>query len=216
MRYLAAILILAQAAWPQVATEANSSYESADDRQCMIKLLSGQDRARRLQPEKLVEDLRLPAGATVVDLGTGAGFLLPHLSQAVGADGKVIAEDIHNDFLDAARKTAAQEKLTNVEYVVGTERDPNLPEAVADVILALDAYHHFNYPEEMLVGIRQALRDGGRFVIVDYYKSGFRDPDHIRLDKPAVIQEVEANGFRLAENSEHIPGTQYRLEFRKK
>ncbi len=85
--------------------------------------------------------------------------------------------------------------------------------AVADLIVAVDSYHHFNYPKPMLAGLRAALKDGGRLAIMDYYKSGFRDPDHIRAEKPEVIKEIEAEGFRLVKEIEHVPDTQYLLIF---
>lgn len=216
MRILGLLLLAASTAWPQVSQHANEGYQTAQDRQRLIRVLSSPDRPEQLRAGKLVQALELSPGATVVDLGTGAGVLLPYLSRAVGPSGKVIAEDIHEDFLDAARKTARKEKLENVEYLLGGVKDPNLPENSADAIVAVDAYHHFSYPEEMLAGIRKGLKDGGRFVVVDYYKNGFRDPDHIRLDKPGVIKEIESNGFRLVENREHVPETQYMLVFEKR
>ncbi len=210
-KHLALALTLISGAWGQVASEANRSYESAEDRARMIDLLSSPNRAERLKAEKLVAELGLSPGDTVVDLGTGAGFLLPYLSRAVGEDGKVIAQDIHEDFTKAARQTAEEAGLGNVSYVIGGVRNPGLQAGAADVIVTVDAYHHFDYPEEMLSGIRSALADGGRFVLVDYYKDGFRDPDHIRADKPEVIREVEAAGFRLVRGLEHVPDTQYML-----
>ena len=41
---------------------------------------------------------------TVADVGTGVGYMLPFLSKAVGANGRVLAEDIFDDFL-ARRRT---------------------------------------------------------------------------------------------------------------
>ena len=34
---------------------------------------------------------------------------------------------------------------------------------------------------------------------------------HIRLNKPDVIKEIEANHFRLVSEREHVPGSQYML-----
>ena len=45
----------------------------------------------------------LEEGMTVADVGTGVGYMLPFLSRAVGPEGKVIAEDIFDDFLQGAR-----------------------------------------------------------------------------------------------------------------
>ena len=163
-------------------------------------------------------------GMTVVDLGTGVGYMLPHLSAAVGAGGSVIAEDIQQDFLDKAKAKARQEHLDNVQFVLGTDRDPRLTAGSADLILVLDAYHHFDYPEQMLARLSEALKPSGRLAIVEYYKRrgamGTGDPDraisHIRLDAGGVVTEVEANGFRLLKRQEHVLGSQYIAVFEKK
>ena len=72
----------------------------------------------------------------------------------------------------------------------------------------------------MLAGIREALKPGGRLVIVEYYKSKEAMPggnalEHIRLNKPELIQEVEANHFKLISSHDHIPKSQYMAVFEK-
>jgi hypothetical protein len=37
--------------------------------------------------------------------------------------------------------------------------------------------------------------------------------EHIRLDAPDVIKEIEANGFRLVSRREHVKDSQYMLTF---
>jgi len=89
-----------------------------------------------------------------------------------------------------------------------------------DEVLALDVYHHFDYPEKMLAAIHKSLKPGGKLVIVEYYKSLTAMPNgramtHVRLDKPDFIKEIEAGHFRLLSEREHIPGSQYMLTFEK-
>ena len=97
---------------------------------------------------------------TVADVGTGIGYMLPFLSRRVGPQGKVIAEDIFDDFLASARQHSENLKLTNVTFIKGTDKDPLLPANSLDIALALDVYHHFDYPEKMLAAIHQALKAG--------------------------------------------------------
>jgi ubiquinone/menaquinone biosynthesis C-methylase UbiE len=211
MKQLFLTLVLCAASYAQVAEKANERYQTPDGRERVAKSLGSPNRAERLEAKQLVEAMSLTPGMTVVDLGTGVGFMLPHLSKAIGPTGRVLAEDIFVDFLDKAKQKAESEKLSNVEFIQGTETDPKLPEDSVDVVLALDAYHHFNYPEQMLAGIWKSLRRGGKLVLVDFYKDGFRDPEHIRLDEADVIREIEANGFRLVSNRVHVPEKQYML-----
>lgn len=218
--FLSAVALLATA---QVATEANKAYTSKDGRAALAASLDSPDRDAREHPRELIEELGIRRGETVADLGTGPGYMLPWLSHAVGSSGKVIAEDIQEDFLDHARAKAKQDGLENVEFILGTTTDPKLPEHAADLVLVLDVYHHFDYPQQMLAGIARGLRPGGRLAIVDYYKRrgamGGSNPDlplhHIRLDADGVVKEVESNGYRLISRREHIPGSQYIAVFTK-
>jgi ubiquinone/menaquinone biosynthesis C-methylase UbiE len=201
----------------QVAAPANEGYRTPEGRARVAATLDAPDRQARQKPEELVGALAIEPGSTVVDLGTGPGFMLPYLSRAVGPNGKVIAEDIQTDFLDKARAKARSRQLANVEFLLGTETDPKLPEAAADLVLVLDAYHHFDYPARMLSAIAKALRPGGRLAIVEFYKRrGSMGPDnpdrplqHIRLDADDVVKEIEGNGFRLLSRRDHVPNSQY-------
>jgi ubiquinone/menaquinone biosynthesis C-methylase UbiE len=217
--WLAATLAAGQNAGP-----ANSGYRTSESRAALAAALDSPDRDARQRPAELVKALDIRPGATVVDLGTGAGYMLPYLSRAVGAHGVVIAEDVRQDFLDRARAKAGQLHLGNVRFVLGTGSNPGLPAGAADLILVLDAYHHFDHPDLMLKEIGSALGPTGRLAIVEFYKRrgamGPASPDlpltHIRLDADDLIREVEANGFRLLSRRDQIPGSQYIAIFGKK
>jgi ubiquinone/menaquinone biosynthesis C-methylase UbiE len=166
----------------------------------------------------------LKPGGSVADVGTGVGFMLPYLSQAVGDSGHVYAEDIQNDFLDKARLKVQLSHLSNVQFLLGTDRDPKLPADTLESVLVLDVYHHFDYPEAMLEHIRDSLLSDGKLVIVEYFKrpGAMRNSDpnfalqHIRLDQDALVKEVEANGFRLLSKHDLVPKSQYIAVFGRK
>ena len=215
-----AALALAGALSAQVAGQANSGYKTPEQRHSVAATLTAPTRDGTQKPGELVRDMGVRKGMTVADVGTGVGYMLPSLSRAVGPDGRVIAEDIFDDFLGAARQVAENQKLANVSFVKGTETDPNLPEGQVDEALVLDAYHHFDYPEKMLAAIHKGLKSGGRLVVVEYYKRPEAMPNgramtHIRLDLLDVIKEIEANHFHLVMEKETIPNSQYMLVLEK-
>lgn len=216
MRRSIVFLTMAGALAAQVAQQANSTYQTEAGRQNVAKSLNSASREATQKPGELIKSMGLEPGMTVADVGTGVGFMLPFLSRRVGPAGRVLAEDIFDDFLAGAKQTAEEQKLSNITFIKGTETDPNLPEGQVDMELVLDAYHHFDYPEKMLAALRKALKPDGKLVIVEYYKRqtampGGRALTHIRLDMPDVIKEVEANHFHLIMEKEHIKNVQYML-----
>ncbi|HLK67628.1 MAG TPA: methyltransferase domain-containing protein [Bryobacteraceae bacterium] len=216
LRAIFAVLACACGLSAQVATQANSGYQTEQARKQVASGLADPARDEKQKPRELVQAMGLRRGMAVADVGTGIGYMLPFLSRAVGPSGHVTAEDIFDDFLTAAKQRAENQNLHNVTFVKGTETDPSLPANQMDEILVLDVYHHFDYPEKMLASIRNALKPDGKLVIVEYYKTqeamaNGRALNHIRLNKPDVIKEIEANHFRLVSEREHIPGSQYML-----
>lgn len=217
------LLFFAAAVLPQVATKANEGYTTKEGRESVAKVLSDPSRNERQRPRDIVAAMGLQPGDVAADIGTGTGFMLPYLSQAVGDKGRVIAEDIQSDFLDKAKSKV--QFLHNVQFVLGTDRDPKLPAETVTAALILDVYHHFDYPEAMLGHIHDSLLSGGKLVIVEYYKRrgsmpGGGDPnrpvEHIRLDQDDLIKEVEDNGFRLVSKGELVPKSQHIEVFVKK
>ena len=218
---ICAVLVCAFSASAQVATQANEGYKTPEGRDTVAKTLSAANRDEKQKPRELVAAMAVKPGMVVADIGTGTGYMLPFLSEAVGTQGRVLSEDIFPDFLEKAKNTAKQHKLGNVEFIQGTETDPSLPENGVDVALALDSYHHWNYPDKMLAALHRELRDGGRLVIVEYYKRpdampGGRAMQHIRLDAAGFIKEIESNHFRLLSEHDHVKGSQYMAIFEKK
>ena len=221
MKSLWTIVFFAATAWAQVAGNANKQYQTKAGREAVGKGLADPARDEKQKPREIIEAMDLKPGMTVADVGTGVGYMLRFLSRAVGPEGKVIAEDIAQDFLDTAKERAKLANVNNVRYVLGTATDSKLPGDSINAILVLDVYHHFDYPDQMLATLRDSLLSGGRLFIVDYFRTPKAMPnqralEHIRADRDDVISEIEANGFKPLWKREHIPESQYMLAFEKK
>ena len=167
-------------------------------------------------PDAALDAIVIARGATVADIGAGAGYFTWRLAERVGPAGKVFANDIQPEMLNLLRKNMADRHLTNVETVLGAEDDPKLPAARMDLVLLVDVYHEFTEPEKMLRKIRESLKPDGRLVLLEYRKEDPNvpiRPEH-KMSVAEVRAEVQPEGFRFEKTLETLP-RQHILIFRK-
>ena len=139
MKKFACLFLLCAIAYPQVAERANEEYKTKDGRARVARNQINAAREARQRPRDIVDQMGLQPGQSVADVGTGPGFMLPYLSRAVGDRGSVYAEDIQQDFLDQAKTRANTLSLQNVKFILGTDKDPNLPANTLSGVLIMDA-----------------------------------------------------------------------------
>ena len=122
------------------------------------------------QPDRVVKSLALKSGQTVADVGCGSGYFTFRLAKAVGADGKVYAEDISDRVLKSVRSRVEREKLTNIAVVKGDATDIKIPAASCDAAILVNVLHHV--PKEKRLGLTKdtarAVKPGGRLFIIDW------------------------------------------------
>ena len=169
--------------------------------------LDRDERQREENTELSLKLIDVRPGSVVADIGAGSGYYTTRLARLVGPTGRVYASDIQSAMLDIIRDKMARERLTNIELVLGTPADPRLPRAAVDMALLVDVYHEFSEPQTMLRRIREALKPGGRLVLLEYRGEDPRVPI-LPAHKMTVAQaktEVEAEGFTLTDVKEDLP-----------
>lgn len=165
-------------------------------------------REQEEKPEVVIQAMNLKEGDVVAEIGTGSGFFARRLARAVGPTGRVYGNDIQPEMLEKLKELAAQEGITNIVPVLGTETDPNLPKGEVDWVILVDVYHEFQQPEPMLAKIREALKPNGRVALIEYRAEG-ESAGHIapahRMSVEQVLAEWEPAGFTLMETIETLP-----------
>ena len=168
------------------------------------------DRSERDQeedPDRAVDVLKLPKGATVADIGAGSGYMTERMSKKVGPTGRVYATDIQQGMIDLLNKRIAKRKLTNVTPILSAQDDPRLPVEAIDLVLMVDVYHELSQPQLMLRHIKASLKPGGRLALVEYRKEDPNvpiKPEH-KMSVAEAKLEVEAEGFKLTTTNEDLP-----------
>jgi len=175
--------------------------------------LEGPDRDAWQRPDQIMDKLLIAEGSTVADLGAGGGWFTMRLADRVGPNGKVYAEDVQSQMIDAITRRTARAGVTNVKPILGTSSDPRLPGPV-DAVLIVDAYHEFEHPVVMLGSLAKALKPNGRIGIVEFKKDGLGPgpPMDERVDAEPVIRDAEAAGLKLV-SRENFLRYQYMLVF---
>lgn len=119
------------------------------------------------QPSKIVRALNLQPDDVVADIGAGTGYLSFRIAPLL-TEGKVLAVDIQPEMLEIINFFKQEKHITNVEPILATLTNPNLPSPSVDLALMVDAYHELEYPQEVMTAIVKALKPGGKVVLVEY------------------------------------------------
>ena len=167
------------------------------------------------QPQRVVEALDLQPADVVADIGAGTGYFSFRLSRLV-PDGKVLAVDVQPEMIEILNFLKQENQAANVEPVLGTVQNPHLPAASVDLALMVDAYHEFEYPQEMMTALVQALKPEGRVVLVEYRGENPLVPIKglHKMTQRQVKKEMQAVGLVWQETKNLLP-QQHLMIFRK-
>nr|WP_016952797.1 methyltransferase domain-containing protein [Anabaena sp. PCC 7108] len=167
------------------------------------------------KPSQIVNLLNLKPDDVVADIGAGTGYLsfiiAPLLPQ-----GKVFAVDIQPEMLEIIGYFKQEKNINNVEPILATVTNPNLPHESIDLAIMVDAYHELAYPQEVMTEIVKALKPGGRVVLVEYRaENPFIMIKRLhKMTQQQVKKEMQAVGLVLQESINSLP-QQHLLVFAK-
>lgn len=110
---------------------------------------------------------RIEPGATVLDLGCGAGTDLLVAAQMAGPEGRVIGVDMTPTMLDRARRSAAAMGLANVELIESLIEWTPIDEDSVDVVISNGVVDLVPDKDAVFAEIDRVLRPGGRLQLAD-------------------------------------------------
>ncbi len=194
-----ALVALALAACRQA--EPQSAFPTANRESAPIvsDSFSTEDARDRLgEAEAVIAFAGVTPGMSVADIGAGEGYYTVRLARAVGAKGRVLAQDIVPETRDRLGVRVEREGLDNVTVRLGLPDDPKLPSASFDRIFLVHMYHEVEQPYPFLWHLRAGLKPGGLVVVVDAKR-----PVKRHGMPPALLQcELASLGFtRVREES---------------
>ena len=163
-------------------------------------------RIQEEMPDEVVANMKLEPTHVVADIGAGSGYFSFRIAKLV-PEGKVLAVDIQQEMLDIVEATKAKDGVTNIQGVKGEIDDPNLPMNSIDAAIMVDAYHEFSHPFEMINGIYNALRPGGRIFLLEYRAEDASVPIRPlhKMTQEQVIKEMGVFGLEWTETLDFLP-----------
>ncbi len=166
-----------------------------------IKKFETESRENYARRHEIVAALGLRPGMAVADIGAGTGLFTRLFAEKVGRTGKVYAVDVAEPFLEHIAGEAKRKGQTHVVTIRGSQDSTNLPAESVDLVFLSDVYHHLEKPEKTLTSIRQALRPGGRLVVIEFDRVEGRSSafvlKHVRASQAVFRKEIEDAGFAV-------------------
>ena len=163
-------------------------------------------REREERTDLLIQNMGLKDTDSVVDLGAGTGYFSFPIAQQLSA-GKVLAIDIEPEMLKRIEQRKTVSGIQNIETVLASKTNPNIPADSVDVVLLVDAYHEFSHPREVMAAVSKGLKPGGRVILVEYRGEDRKVPIK-RLHKMTQQQakkELNAVGLRWQRTDQYLP-----------
>ena len=190
------LLVIVASAWVAIAAQQHGRLFRPED----LGVLEGPDRDSWQRPDLVMDTLRIADGSVVADLGAGGGWFTVRLARRVGPNGRVYAEDIQRQMIDAIDRRVTREGMKDrVTLVLGTALDPALPAGRLDAVLIVDAFYEMEQPAVLLRNLAKSLKPDGRIGLIDFKKDGGGPgpPMEERVDPEVVIKAAEAAGLKL-------------------
>ena len=165
-----------------------------------VKKFESEDREPYARRHEIVAALELKPGMVVADIGAGTGLFTRLMAEKVGPEGKVYAVDIAPEFLAHIAADAKKHGQKQIVTVRGNQETTNLPKGSVDLVFLSDVYHHLERPENILASLREAIKPGGRLVVVEFDRVEGKSTEfvlkHVRAGRNVFIKEIESAGFK--------------------
>ena len=142
-------------------------------------------------PGKVLGEVDIKPGATVLDYGCGPGSYTIPAAQSVGPSGKMYALDIHPLASQKIRSIAAKKGLNNIETIC-SDCATGLAQESIDIALLYDVFHALSNQDDVIAELHRVLKPNALLSFSDH---------HMQEDE--IVSGITGSGlFRLMKKGE--------------
>lgn len=120
----------------------------------------------------ILSEMRIQPGDTIIDVGCGAGHLLPHLAKAVGGSGTIYGLDPNTDQMEQAKKQC--EDFQNIIFIEENADKSDLQDESCDSATSTQALEYIPNVDAALDEITRVMKTGGAFVNISILWDHFK------------------------------------------
>ncbi len=117
-------------------------------------------RSAFINPSRILREIGLQKGQTMLDYGCGVGVFAIPAAKIVGDDGVVYALDIHPLCIRVIEKEIGKRGLANVKTIL-SDRETGLPDESVDVVLVYDVLQMITDRGRLMEELHRVLKPGG-------------------------------------------------------
>ena len=120
----------------------------------------------------ILSEVRIQPGDTIIDVGCGAGHLLPHLAKAVGGSGTIYGLDPNTDQMEQKKKRC--EGFQNIIFLEENADKSDLQDESCDSATSTQALEYIPNVDAALDEITRVMKTGGAFVNISILWDHFK------------------------------------------
>jgi len=152
--------------------------------------------------EKMMDIAGVKPGMIIGEIGSGGGPFTFRLAERLGKNGKIYANDIVQEALDAIDGKGIQ----NIETVLGEINDPVFPEKNLDMVIMRSVFHDLENPLSMLENIKKYIKPNASCVVIDQLPlDGLPSHPHHVMTEDKILEIIEKSSFKLANKDVSLP-----------
>jgi ubiquinone/menaquinone biosynthesis C-methylase UbiE len=182
---------------------------------------SGNPRKTLENPKEVLIKAGLEKGDfTLLDIGTGSGYLSLTAAEIMGNSSTVYAIDSHEETIKILDSHLSEKEIKNV-FAIKADAVNEIPikRDSVDICIMSNVVHGFvanNEMEKVLQNLSSVLKDDGKLIVIDFNKkdTSFGPPSEIRVNPDQLEDILEPYGYSLVSNFD-IGVNQYCATFKK-
>ncbi|WP_246029108.1 class I SAM-dependent methyltransferase [Paenibacillus humicus] len=157
----------------------------------LIERMESEERKEQLPPGRLLQDLRIGNGMTVLDIGAGTGYF--SFPAASLTSGQVVAADPQPEMIAYMQAKAKEGHLPQLRPVLASAERLPLQDRSVDRAIASLVLHVTDTVEQPIRELARVVKPGGLLFILEWLKK----QDEARIPPPSRVEPQEMEEMLL-------------------